>query len=479
MLKPREVPVGSESIERFAPLLGREAIENAKSIAEEVAGRMHGRVWWSINSTAAGGGVAEMLRPLIAYGRGLNIDARWLVIEGTPAFFTVTKRIHHALHGMTGDGGSLGNDERAIYEEILDANAKELLVTIKPEDVVFLHDPQTAGLAPKLIDHGARVIWRSHVGTDVPNEQTDMAWDFLAPYLDNVPVTVFSRHAYIPACCHPERGVVIPPSIDPFSAKNQEMDAETIRAILVHAGLVEGPIGPGEPVFFRENGSPGRVDRQAEVVRLGRAPSWETPLIVQVSRWDPLKDPIGVMRAFATLVDGTAPREAELVLAGPNVTAVSDDPEGAATFDAVVDAWRHLPQGERGCIHLASLPMDDFEENAAIVNALQRHAAIVAQKSLREGFGLTVTEAMWKGRPVVASRIGGIQDQIVDGEHGLLVEPKDLEAFANALNRLLAAPDFAERLGQNAKHQVQTHYLGIRHLLQYAELLDRLETAGV
>jgi trehalose synthase len=479
MRNPHAVPVSSESIDRLAPLLGKEAVEHAKSIADEVAGRMRGRVWWSINSTAAGGGVAEMLRSLIAYARGLDIDARWLVIGGTPAFFKVTKRLHHALHGMIGDGGSLGQGERPIYEDVLDANAKELLVTIKPEDVVLLHDPQTAGLAPKLIEHGAHVIWRSHVGTDVPNERTEMAWDFLAPYLADVPITVFSRQGYIPDCCHPEGSVVIPPSIDPFSAKNQEMDDATIRAILVHAGLVEGPIGPGEPVFFREDGSPGRVDHQAEVVRLGRAPSWETPLVVQVSRWDPLKDPIGVMRAFATLVDGTAPRDAELVLAGPNATAVSDDPEGAETFEAVVEAWRHLPQGERGRIHLASLPMDDVDENAAIVNALQRHAAIVVQKSLREGFGLTVTEAMWKGRPVVASRIGGIQDQIVDGEHGLLVEPTDLEAFARAINRLLADPDVAERLGQNAKERVRTDYLGIRHLLQYAELLERLGTVAV
>jgi trehalose synthase len=478
-LKPHNVPIGSESIDRFAPLLGQEHVENARTIAEQVAERMRGRVWWSINSTSTGGGVAEMLRPLIAYARGLDIDARWLVIEGTPVFFGVTKRIHHALHGMAGDGGDLGQDERTIYEDVLAANAKELLVTIRPEDIVLLHDPQTAGLAPILIEHGARVIWRSHVGADVPNEQTDKAWNFLAPYLEDVPVSVFSRHAYIPDCCHPERSVVIPPSIDAFSAKNQEMDTDTVRSILVHTGLVEGPTGPGEPAFLREDGSPGRIDRQADIVRLGRTPSWETPLVVQVSRWDPLKDPIGVMRAFATLIDGSAPRGAELVLAGPNVTAVSDDPEGAATFEAVVDLWRRLPEGERGRIHLASLPMDDVEENAAMVNALQRHAAVVVQKSLREGFGLTVTEAMWKGRPVVASRIGGIQDQIVDGEHGLLVEPTDLEAFANALNRLLGDPQFAERLGRNARERVCTDYLGIRHLLQYAELLERLKTAKV
>jgi trehalose synthase len=232
-------------------------------------------------------------------------------------------------------------------------------------------------------------------------------------------------------------------------------------------------VGAGQPTFVREDGSPGRVDRQVDVVRLGQAPSWETPLIVQVSRWDPLKDPIGVMRGFVQAT-GAAAEGATLILAGPNVSAVSDDPEGGETFAAVVKAWSALPAGDRGRVHLASLPMVDIEENAAIVNALQRHAVIVVQKSLREGFGLTVTEAMWKARPVVASRIGGIQDQIIDGEHGLLVDPHDLTAFGGAVSRLLDNREYAERLGANARARVTTEYLGVRHLVQYAELLRRI-----
>jgi trehalose synthase len=234
----------------------------------------------------------------------------------------------------------------------------------------------------------------------------------------------------------------------------------------------------------REDGSPGRVDRQADVVRHGPAPGWETPLIVQVSRWDPLKDPIGVLRGFAEFVDGEVPSRAQLVLAGPDVGAVSDDPEGAATFAEVVAAWHALGEGARARIHLVSLPMVDVEENAAIVNALQRHAAVVVQKSLREGFGLTVTEAMWKGRPVVASQIGGIQDQIVDGEHGLLLpNPTDLEAFGALVRHLLAEPSLARRLGEQARERVRERYLGVRHLIQYAELLltldaDRARSSG-
>jgi trehalose synthase len=183
------------------------------------------------------------------------------------------------------------------------------------------------------------------------------------------------------------------------------------------------------------------------------------------------------MYGFAALLEREGEvAGAELVLAGPNVRAVADDPEGAATYDELVAAWRSLPHAHRRRVHLASLPMEDAQENAAIVNALQRHAAVVVQKSLHEGFGLTVTEAMWKGRPVVASAVGGIQDQIVDGVHGLLVhDPADLTAFGAALRRVLLEPELAARLGDAAQQQVREEYLGVRHLRQYAELITRID----
>ncbi len=215
------------------------------------------------------------------------------------------------------------------------------------------------------------------------------------------------------------------------------------------------------------------------MIRLGRPPTWETPLVVQVSRWDPLKDPVGVMRGFASLVDGTTPSSAHLVLAGPDVSGVTDDPEGGAVFDAVHLAWRALPHAVRDKIHLASLPTADVEENAVIVNALQRHATVVVQKSLKEGFGLTVTEAMWKGRPVLASAVGGIQDQIEDGVSGVLLkDPTNVEEFAMALRRLLEDPDWAQRLGAAARDRVCDQFLGIRHLLEYARLIARLDEAA-
>jgi trehalose synthase len=272
---------------------------------------------------------------------------------------------------------------------------------------------------------------------------------------------------------------VIPPSVDAFTPKNQELDDATVRAILVDTGIVEGPPGDGHPVFRREDGSPARVNRQADIVRLGRAPTWETPLVAQVSRWDPLKDPIGVMRGFEDLISRNGVEPVDLLLAGPNVTAVADDPEAATFFNDVVDAWRALPHAERSRVHLASLPMADTAENAAIVNAIQRHAAVVVQKSLHEGFGLTVTEAMWKARPVVATRTGGIQDQIEDGVHGLLIDdPTDPHEFSQALRRVLTDPGLAARLGRNARERVKAQYLGVGHLIRYASLLDQIETAG-
>ena len=472
----QEVQVAAWPVDRFLPLLGEERIDEAEKVAEEARKRMEGRVFWNVNSTGRGGGVAELLQSILPYARGARIDARWLVISGTPQFFRITKRLHHALHGSKGDSSELGEREHAIYDEVLRANAAELLGLVRPHDIVLLHDPQTAGLAPHLVGAGATVIWRCHIGQDEPNGEVKLGWDFLAPYLETVAASVFSREAYIPQCCDRGRSVVIHPSIDPFSPKNQELDDATVRAILVHTGLVEGPAGDGSPTFVREDGSPARVGRYADVLRLGRAPSWETPLVVQVSRWDRLKDPMGVMEGFTELIDGTAPADAELVLAGPNVNAISDDPEGAAVLDEVIAAWRRLPHAIRHRVHLASLPMADAEENAAIVNALQRHAAVVVQKSLNEGFGLTVTEAMWKGRPVVASAVGGIRDQIEHGVQGLLLDdPTDLQAFCVSLRQLLLDRACAEELGERARQRVREEYLGVHHLIQYAKLLARLD----
>jgi len=477
MLTAREVTIEPLSAERFESVLDPAEFATAMKRAADIREHMQGRVFWNVNTTAVGGGVAEMLQSLLRYSRGMGIDTRWVVIEGNSEFFRLTKRLHHALHGAKGDGSLLDEAARSVYEGVLLENSHDICARVRSGDVVLLHDPQTAGLAPLLQRAGAHVIWRCHIGTDESNEQVEYGWNFLAPYLKDIPNFVFSREAYVPDSCDHGKATIIQPSIDAFSPKNCDLDTATVRTVLVHTGLVEGPPpDPPQHSFLREDGSPGRVERRADIVRLGRAPTWETPLVVQISRWDPLKDPIGVLRGFARLCDRATTSKVHLILAGPNVTGVADDPEGGEVFATVLAAWRSLPHATRDRIHLASLPTNDVAENAVIVNALQRHATVVVQKSLREGFGLTVTEAMWKARPVVASAIGGIRDQIEDRESGyLLTDPTDLDAFADTVREVLMNHRDAARVGHAARERVRERFLGVRHLLQYANLLERLE----
>jgi trehalose synthase len=470
-----EVHVRPRAVDRFETVVGPDYLDFLRREAYHLGEKLAGRRIWTVNSTAAGGGVAEMLHALLAYARELGIEVRWLVTFGSPEFFTITKRLHNALHGSRGDGSSLGAEARRVYEEVTAANARALKEKVAPGDVVILHDPQTAGLIPAMSRHGAIVVWRCHIGGDLAHLEVARGWSFLAPFLGPARAFIFSRPDYVPEHCAPSRSMIVAPSIDPFSAKNQDLPEEVVRAILVQAGLVAGPNGKGAPTFTREDGSQDLVSRRAQVVRDGDPPPWETPLVVQVSRWDRLKDPVGVLKGFARLVEGANGGSPELVLAGPAVDGVTDDPEGQEVLHEVEETWRALPESTRRRIHLVSVPMDDVEENAAIINALQRHAAVVVQKSLQEGFGLTVTEAMWKNRPVIASAVGGIRDQIEDGVHGLLVQdPADLDDFADTLRQILADPDLATRLGDSARQRVRDQYLGLRSLVQYAELLSRL-----
>jgi len=469
-----EVDIQALDPARLMELIGPVRAEEFETAARASRQLLAGRRVVNVNSTAAGGGVAELLQTLLAYARGVEVDTRWYVIEGDPSFFQVTKRVHNNLYGAPGDGGPLGAAERAVYEQTLRADADELLAVVAPGDVVLLHDPQTAGLASRLREEGARVVWRCHVGRDEPNECTAQGWEFLRPYLADVETFVFTRREFAPDWIDPALLYVITPSLDPFSAKNQELSAEEVRGILTYTGLVSDGGHEASTVFTRRDGSPGRVDRRVDVMQTGPPPPPDAPLVVQVSRWDRMKDMPGVMRAFADHVDRTF--GAHLTLMGPSVRGVADDPEGGAVLDECIDLWRSLPEAARNRIHLTCAPMHDPDEIAIITNALQRHAAVVTQKSLAEGFGLTVLEAMWKHRPVVASRVGGITDQIVDGYHGLLVDdPTDLEEFGAAVGSLLADPALASRLGEAAYERAHTEFLGDRHLERYAALFLALE----
>lgn len=472
-----EVEVGAERLERFVPLVGEARVNEALLVARELERALAGRRVWSINSTAVGGGVAEMLRLLLAYARGLNLDARWWVLRGDAAFFRITKRLHNALHGDRGDGSLLGAAEREHYERVTRENVETLLgfSGAKRGDVALLHDPQTAGFAPALAREGLHVAWRCHIGTDTPNGETEQGWRFLEPYLGSAKTLIFTRPQYVPPMLAGRRAVIIQPSIDPFSTKNQELSPRLIRDILREAGLIGSRRDVRSVSYRKADGAEAQVVHAADVMHTGSPPALGTPLVVQVSRWDALKDHQGVMEAFAMLVEQGGAGEAELLLCGPNVHAVADDPEGAQVYGAVAERWHRLPHDIRRRIHLASIPVHDTDENAIIINALQRHAAVVVQKSLQEGFGLTVTEPMWKSKPVVASRVGGIADQIVHGESGLLVDsPTDLEGFARLVGQVLADRSLAQRLGVNAKERVRDRFLSFRHVLEYAAVFREL-----
>jgi trehalose synthase len=474
----REVEIQPVALDRLAQLLAPERAERLQSYAERARELLRGRTVWNVNATSRGGGVAEMLQNLLAYGRGAGIDTRWLVLDGDQDFFTVTKRLHNYLHGSPGDGGALGSAEAAHYRRVLEYNLPMAEQVVETGDVVLLHDPQTAGLVEGLRRDGAHVVWRCHVGKDQPDDYTDAGWAFLRPFVESADAFIFSRREYVPAWLPAEKVLVIAPSIDPFSTKNDVLTADQVAAALDRAGLVHDGAGSADLTFRRRGGSIGRVRSHGGAVH-GHGPVPATArLVLQVSRWDRLKDMIGVMQGFVACLD-RLPGDVHLALAGPETGGVSDDPEGAAVLAECVAAWERLGPDVQDRVHLVSLPMDDVDENAHLVNALQRHAEVVVQKSLVEGFGLTVAEAMWKSRPVVASAVGGIQDQIVDGVHGLLLaDPHDVDAFGDALERLLHDGELAAKLGRAAHDRVRDEYVGDRHLVQYADLFEALVTGS-
>ena len=463
------VEVPRRPVSLLEPIIGEARYRQLAGAADQVRHMLAGRTIWNVNSTAVGGGVAEMLQALVGYVTDLGIPIGWLVITGDARFFATTKRLHNQIHGDLA-GGPLGAAEAHHYTRMLTANAVELLGRIRPGDVALLHDPQTAGLAEPLARAGVRVVWRCHIGVDWENDATRAGWDFLRPHLTSAEGYVFSRREYVPSWLPDEKVSIIPPSIDPFSPKNQDLDAATVRAILATLGVLDG-MGPQAPArFVRRDGDIDTVIRPAVITGDGR-PGPDDPVLLQVSRWDRLKDMAGVMRGFA---DHVVPGgDGYLILAGPAVTEVADDPEGAAVYAECLLQWHDLPPAARVRILLVTLPLDDIDENAAMVNALQRHATVIAQKSLAEGFGLTVSEGMWKGRPVIGSAVGGIIDQIAEGTGILLPDPADLKAFGQAVRQLLSDRAEATRMGLAAHAYVREDYLGDVHLMRYAKLLAR------
>ena len=436
-----------------------------QQIGELLGGRT---VWW-VNSTALGGGVAQLLRTLLPYWRGAGIDVRWMVLRGSAEFFRVTKRFHNHLQGQPGDGDVLGFDELATFDRAGHYHAGALASLLAPGDVVVLNDPQTAAMSVPLERAGANVIWSCHVGIDHDNEFSRNAWSCLMPRLAGVSCFVFSRYASLPESLGGAETSIVTPAIDPASTKNLPMSDAGARAILQHLGLAAG-VSAASPSYDCTDGSTATLVARPTVLDSDGAPDWSlVPVVVSLARWDRIKDPLGILDGFLERV--LAASDAHLLLAGPDTSQVADDPEAAAVLAEVRERWRRLPPPARARVHLVCLPLTSPEENDVMVNAIQRLAAVVVKKSLQEGFGLGVTEAMWKARPVVASAVGGHLDQVQHLHSGLLVkDPADVGAFGDAIVALLREPPLAARLGQTARERSRALFLNDRHFMRWVEV---------
>jgi trehalose synthase len=464
-----EVPLETRHFEDLGGYVFEPMIERLSEAVQHAGELVGGRTVWEVNSTAVGGGVAQLLRTLPPYWRGAGIDVRWMAIRGSAEFFRVTKRLHNHLHGQPGDGGVLGIDELTTLDRAADYHARALTSLLAPGDVVVLNDPQTAAMSVPLERAGANVIWRCHVGIDHDNELSRHAWSCLRPRLAGVDRFVFSRYAFLPEWLGGAETAIVTPAIDPASTKNRPMSDGAARAILQHLGLAAG-VSTAIPSYDCTDGSTATLAAHPTVLDSDGAPDWsQDRVVVSLARWDRIKDPIGILDGFLERV--LAATDAHLLLAGPDATQVADDPEAAAVLADVRERWRRLPPPARARVHLACLPLTSPDENAAMVNAIQRQAAVVVKKSLQEGFGLGVTEAMWKARPVVASAVGGHLEQIEHLHSGLLVEdPADVGAFGDAVVELLREPSLAARLGQTARERVRALFLNDLHFVRWVEV---------
>ena len=389
------------------PLADYEALVGSSTITElrALAVRLAGKQVLMISSTRAGGGVAEILGRMVPLFQELGVDVRWDVIEGNLSFFKVTKKFHNALHGQR---AAIRKEMFELFLQVGRANMHKMALD---REIIFVHDPQPITLVEARGRHPAsRWIWRCHIDLSRPKQRV---WEFLRPFILKFDAAVYSHPAFVQQM--PMRQVLVAPSIDPLSDKNRELSVEEIRAVLVRLEIPQ-----------------------------------DLPMVTQVSRFDRLKDPLGVIEAYRKVRRTVKCR---LVLAGGPAT---DDPEGEAVLSEVREAAGNDP-----LIHLLMLPPNSDIE----INALQRASAVVVQKSLREGFGLTVSEALWKARPVVASAVGGIPLQVKHRHSGLLVH--SVEGAALAIKHLLNTPDYAKRLGENGREHVRQNFLLTRHLADY------------
>jgi trehalose synthase len=398
----------SIQLKDYEPVVGAAVMQELYVLAEKVQGRK----LQNINSTSVGGGVAEILTRLVPLLRELGVDATWDVIKGDQAFFNVTKAFHNALHGKREE---ITEQMFDTFRETTEMNLRQMALS---EDVTLIHDPQPAGLVLRRGSVGGKWIWRCHIDVSAPDARV---WEFLRPYVEQYDAAIFSMPDFAQQL--PISQYMVAPSIDPLSDKNKELDTEYVNAVLAKYGL--------DP---------------------------ERPILTQISRFDRLKDPLGVMEAYQMVKKR---HDCQLVLAGGGAP---DDPEGEEVLGEVMERAASDPD-----IHVLLLPpFSDLE-----INALVRGSTVILQKSIKEGFGLTVSEALWKRKPVIGGAVGGIKLQIINGVTGFLVHSP--EGAARRLAQLLSDPEFRGRLGDNGYLHVKQNFLITRHVKDYMLVLLALD----
>ena len=408
-----EVPVATKRLSDYATVIGDERYAELRALAAHAAGRsmLH------VNATAYGGGVAEILQNLVPLLRDAGVDAHWAVLDAPAAFFDITKKIHNALQGMALD---LSDAERALFLDV----ARENAAALPRADVILAHDPQAVALRHFAGRRGAAWVWRCHIDLTTAH---DPVWSFLRPYVDEHDASIWTMPQFVRSDLRMERVLIQAPSIDPFSLKNREM----------------------------------AIDEAREVVRGFRVDAGR-PILLQVSRFDPWKDPLGVIDAYRQ-VKAELP-EVQLVMIG---SLADDDPEGAEYLERT-----RAHAGADPDVHLFT-NLDGVRDRE--VNAFQRAATVVLQKSLREGFGLVVAEGLWKGIPVVGGDVGGIPLQIEDGVSGFLVS--SIDDAASRIIELLRDPELRRRMAASGRERVRDRFLISRDLRDQLELVASL--AGI
>lgn len=413
----QEVRVNPRSLDDYIPIVGEERIKNLRELAKP----LQNKKVLNLNATAFGGGVSELLKTQVALMQDLGITTEWHVMRAKPEFFDVTKILHNTLQGSN---VVITEEMKEIYNNTVRENAKMIAESY---DFVIFHDPQTIGMRQYVSAPISKSIWRCHIDTSEPNKET---WEFLYPFMQNFDAVIFTLDEFVNESANFKNLTFIPPSIDPLSPKNIEMSEEEVRNLMISYNI-----------------DPDR------------------PIISQISRFDPWKDPLGVIDVYRNIKQGQVQKGIkglQLILVG---SMANDDPEGWLIYDRVM-----RKAGEDFDLNVYT----NFHNVGDVaVKAFQYASDVVLQKSLKEGFGLTVSEALWKGKPVVGGNVGGIKLQIQDGVNGFLVS--SIQEATEKTLYLLQHPEVGKQMGEAGKEIVKEKFIVIRELEDFINLFRKLE----